>query len=355
MGSMELLGVFDRLAGTGSREVQALADPASGLCAWIAIDRPELGPAFGGVRRCAYADEGAALADALRLARAMTVKCALYDLPAGGAKAVVRADRLTDPERAYRRLGRAVERLGGRFFTGPDVGTGPAELAWLAAETRYVTRPDDAGPGEIGRATATGVERAIEAALAHADAGGGDPSGRTIVIQGLGDVGARLARSLAARGARVLGVETDPERLARAVADCGVEPLNPGAEYAMACDVFAPCAVGGLLDEPVARSLRARVVCGSANNVLADELAADALARREILFVPDPVASAGGLLLGATFHLEERRPSFEEIGRRVAETTARVLERARADRATPLATVEREVRESLAARGEDHG
>ena len=347
----EPTALFDRLKRAGSREVVAVHHSASGLAAWIALDRPELGPAFGGVRRRSYPSEGAALDDALKLARAMTEKCVLFDLPAGGAKAVVLRDRLTDPELGYRELGRAVERLGGRFFTGPDVGTGLEELAFLSDETRYVTRPDEQGPGEIGRATATGVERAIGVALEELD-GAAQWAERTVVVQGLGDVGERLARSLRARGATVLGTDVDEDRLVRVTRDCDVVPLKPGSEYATACDVLAPCAVGGLVNRANVETLAARVLCGSANNMLADAETASALAARDVLFVPDPVASSGGLLLGATFHLEGRRPSFEEIGDSVATATRRILQRASAEGSTPTVALQRDVDERIEARME---
>jgi len=341
--------LFDRLASSGNPEILALGDAASGLAAWIAIDRPELGPAFGGIRRRSYADEGAGLADALRLARAMTEKCALLELPAGGAKGVILADRLRDPERGYREIARAVERLGGRFYTGPDVGTGPTELGWMAAETRFVTPPDDEGPGEIGAATAIGVEHAIGAALVHLD---GDErwDERTIVVQGLGGVGGRLARTLAERGARVHATDTDAGRLDRAAREGDLVPLKPGDEYATRCDVFAPCAVGGILGPERAQDLPARLVCGSANNVLASDDVAELLRRRGVLLVPDPVASAGGLLLGATFHLEGRRPTADEIGRRIASLTRSVLERARTDGSTTSRALRRAVDERVAQR-----
>ena len=342
---------FDRLERSGSREVLAIHHAESGLAAWIVFDRPELGPAFGGIRRRDYPDQEAALDDALVLARAMTEKCALFDLPAGGAKAVLLRDRMISPERAYRELGRAIERLGGRFYTGPDVGTGPAELGFLAEETRYVTRPDGEGPGEIGRATATGVERAMGVALEELD-GSARWAERTVVVQGLGDVGERLAKSLRQRGARVYGTDLDSERLERVTRDCDLAPLKPGAEYATSCDVLAPCAVGGLLNRAIVPTLAARVVCGSANNTVADVETAAALAERGVLFVPDPVASSGGLLLGASFHLEGRRPSLQAIGDAVDAVTRRILTRARADQVSPSAALRRDVDERIESRME---
>jgi leucine dehydrogenase len=198
--SFELL---DQLARDGFEEIVALHDRRSNLRAFFALHDTSAGCAFGGIRRWSYFDEEGALRDCMRLARTMTYKCALAGLPAGGAKLVVVDRPDVDLEPAYRHLGDFVERLGGRYYSGPDVGTTAAELAWVARRTRYVTDPGPEGPGELAEATAAGVVAGIGAALAHLD-GWEDWPKRTIVVQGLGEVGRSSSRGSArsARGSR---------------------------------------------------------------------------------------------------------------------------------------------------------
>ena len=168
----------------GFEEVIAIHDRHSGLEAFLAIHDTSRGPAFGGIRRWAYRNEREALMDCLRLSQAMSRKCALAGLQAGGAKVVLLDRDGLDLEAAYRHIGRVVERMAGRFYTGPDMGTGEPELQWLAEETRYATRPDPEGPGMLAESTAEGVFRGAEAALVHLD-GEAAWGKRRVVVQGL--------------------------------------------------------------------------------------------------------------------------------------------------------------------------
>ena len=177
--------ILDAMAREGFEEVLALHDRASGVRGFLGIHDSTRGSAFGGIRRWSYLDEDQALRDCLRLARAMSHKCALAGLPVGGGKLVLLDRPDLDLERAYSAVGDLVERLNGRFYTGPDVGTGPAELAAVAARTRFVTDPGPKGPGELSEATAEGVFRGIGATLRHLD-GAEDWPRRTVVVQGLG-------------------------------------------------------------------------------------------------------------------------------------------------------------------------
>lgn len=342
---------LDALAGGGFEQVVAVHDRRSGLRALLAVHDTSVGPAFGGVRRRSYRDEPEALRDALRLARAMTHKCVLLDLPAGGAKVVVVDDPDLDLQGAYQHLGEVVEGLGGRYYTGPDLGTGERELGWMAERTGFVTRPDEAGPGLLPEATAEGVFAGIGAALRHLD-GEEDWEQRRVVVQGLGAVGRRLASRLLGVGARVVGVDTD-SRIAEATRqELGLELIEPGSELERSCDVLAPCALGGLLHDLSVPRLSCRVVAGAANNVLASLEHADAMQARGILHAPDFVVNSGALLRGALFHLEGRREPLEDIGRRVGETLGRVLEESRSTGRAPMRVALEEAEARLARRRE---
>ncbi|MBL8861404.1 MAG: amino acid dehydrogenase [Planctomycetes bacterium] len=341
--------ILDAMSREGFEEVLAVHDARSGLRAFLAIHDSSAGPAFGGVRRWAYEDEDGALRDALRLARAMTYKCALAGLPAGGAKMTILDRGGLDLPAAYRAVGDLAERLAGRWCAGPDVGTGEAELRALAARTRHATDPGPSGPGELVESTVEGVFRGLLAALEHLD-GEADLPRRSIVVQGLGEVGAGLARRLVARGARVRASDLDSAR-ARAIShELEIELVDPATEFDQRCDVFAPCALGGILHDLSIARLRCRVVAGGANNVLARHAHGERLHERGILFAPDFVLNAGALVRGALFHLEGRREPVAAIGDRVAATTARILDRARAEGWAPSRVAIEEAEDVLAER-----
>lgn len=319
--------VLDAMAREGFEQMIALHDRHSGLRAFIGLHDTSAGPAFGGIRRWQYRDEREALRDCLRLAAAMSHKTALADLPAGGGKLVVLDLPGVDWERGYAYLGREVEQLRGRFYTGPDVGTGERELAWVARETGFVTRPDESGPGELAESTAVGVFAGMGTALRLLD-GEADWPRRSVVVQGLGDVGERLARHLVQAGAAVIASDIDSARAERVADDLGIELVDPSHELDVECDVFSPCAMGGIVHDLSLARLRCRVVAGAANNILARPEHGDRLHERGILFVPDFIVNAGALIRGAIFHLEGCREPVERIGERVATATLAVLERA---------------------------
>ena len=322
------LHVLDTMARLGFEEVLCLNDRQSGLRGFLAIHDTSAGPAFGGVRRMEYRDEEEALTDCLRLSQGMSHKCVLAGLPAGGAKIVLLGREGVDWPAAYRALGKTVERLAGRLDTGPDVGTGQDELGWMVPETAFVTDPGPAGPGLLGESTSEGVFAAMEQVLLHLD-GTVDWTQLSVVIQGLGVVGLGLARRLVGLGAKVLASEISPERAEAAQKELGLELLPPESGIGVECDVFAPCALGGILHDLSVERLRCRAVVGGANNVLARSLHGDRLHERGILYVPDFLANAGALIRGTLFHLEGIRLAPEEIGLRVAESVRDVLVQAR--------------------------
>ncbi len=340
--------ILDAMAREGFEEVIAFHDRATGLRGFLGIHDSSRGRAFGGIRRWSYLDEDQALRDCLRLSRAMSHKCALAGLAVGGAKLVLLDRSDLDLQAAYRAVGDLVERLGGRFYTGPDVGTGPAELAAVAERTRYVTDPGPKGPGELSEATAEGVFQGLAATLRFLD-GKEDWKERTIVVQGLGEVGRGLARRLVERGARVLAAEIDAARGEEVAAELDLELIDPATEYDQRCDVFAPCALGGILHDLTLTRLRCRVVAGGANNVLVRPLHGDRLHERGIVYAPDFVINSGALIRGVLFHLEGKREPVAAIGERIAGALVEVLERARAEDRPP-ARVALEEAESRIAR-----
>ena len=285
-------------AGGGGHERVALGvDEASGYRGIIAVHSTALGPALGGTRFWNYASDGEALTDALRLSRGMTYKNALARIPFGGGKSVIIGDNRTR-ERAsvFRAHGRFVETFEGRYITAEDVGTSPADMELCRAETRHAA-------GLVGRSgdpspfTAHGVFRAMQAA-ARFRWGADSLAGRTVALQGLGNVGLNLARELREAGARLVVADVDPERARRAAAELGAAAVEPAEIYGAAADVFAPCALGGVLNDETLPRLTVEIVCGAANNQLLEARHGDALDARGILYAPDYAANAGGVING---------------------------------------------------------
>jgi leucine dehydrogenase len=344
--------LFDRMAQEGFERVVALQDRRSGLRGFIVLHDTVAGPAFGGVRRRAYRDEAEALADCMRLARSMTWKCAMLDLPAGGAKTCLMDSAAVEWESAYEALGRVVEELGGKYYTGPDIGTSERELEWLSRTTTRVTRPGPDGPMELSEATAEGVFQGMVEALRSLD-GEEDWPARRVVLQGLGEVGSRVARRLSEAGAKVIASEVREERALEVARELELELVNPRAEFDEPCDIFAPCALGGILHDITLARLRCRVIAGAANNVLARLDSGDDLHERGILYVPDILVSSGALLRGAVFHLEGTRLPVDVIGKRIGAAVREVLRVANEVGDAPIRVAMREAERRVRARWED--
>ncbi len=324
------MSVFSATDYDDHEEVCFFRDPGSGLRAIIAIHVSRGGVAGGGVRMWPYDDEQKAVTDALRLSRAMTSKFALAGIAIGGAKTVIIGDPRRDksPE-LLRALGRAVESLGGRYICGPDVGTTPEDMAVIASVTAHARgRPGESG--DTSPATGYGVFVAMTAAAEH-KWGRKDLSGLRVAVQGVGGVGYALCRHLHEAGARILVSDVDPGAVARAVAAFDAVAVDPGEILAVECDILAPCALGAVLDDETIPAIAAGIVCGGANNQLAEARHGADLARRGILYVPDYVANAGGAI-----NAVREGPDYdaEEAGRAVAgirETCLAVFRRAEAD------------------------
>lgn len=313
----------DLSPGTPPEAVHVMRDPASGLEGVIVLHSTRLGPAAGGCRLWHYADAAAGTTDALRLAEGMAYKNALADLPLGGGKAVIRRPAGGfDRAALFRAFGREVERLEGRYITAEDVGTGVEDMRWVREETTHVAGlpvPVGAVGGDPSPWTALGVLRAMEEATRRRHGSG--LSGACVALQGLGHVGERLATQLVAAGARLVVADIDPQRAADISARLGAQLVAPDAIIDVPCDVFAPCALGGVLNEGSVSRLKAGIVCGAANNVLAADADGLRLAERGILYCPDYVVNSGGIINVCAEHLGW---SLAEVERRVGMTGRRL-------------------------------
>jgi leucine dehydrogenase len=283
-------------------EVVVRHDAASGAWMLIGVHSTVLGPAMGGTRLATYPAPESALEDLLRLSTAMTWKQAAADTPYGGGKAVLAVPEIPvpgSPERRalLRRYGALVDSLHGTYVTAPDMNTGEADMDLIGERTRYVLgRPvASGGAGDPGAATARGVFHGIEASVKHAF-GSEDLTGKTVLVQGLGSVGARLSTHLVEAGATLLVADVNGGRAA-AIAD-ELEATVVSAEEAIgtACDVLAPCATGKVVTGSTIPQLRCRIVAGAANNQLGAPEDGDRVRDAGILYAPDFVINAGGVI-----------------------------------------------------------
>lgn len=306
------MGILDSMVAHDHEQVIVLQNRAAGLRGFIAIHDTTLGPALGGVRIWKYENEEAALADALRLSRAMSYKAALAELPAGGGKAVIVDHAGLQRAAAFEAFGRVVESLRGRFFTGVDVGITPDDIKAIGRATRYVACESSPALGDISEQTAIGVWHGMRACLEFA---GIAPRGATIAIQGVGSVGLHLARILKGEGLKLIVADINAERAQQAAHELGARVVPPDEILATRCDVLAPCALGGVVNGDTVPRIAARIVCGSANNILATAEDGDALARRGILYAPDYLVNAGGVIRGAEFYLLQRADSSASLAR----------------------------------------
>jgi leucine dehydrogenase len=287
--------LFDTIADMGHEQLVLCQDSASGYRGIIAVHSTVLGPALGGTRFWSYATDEEAIVDALRLARGMTYKNAVAGLNLGGGKSVIIGDNKTAfREMIFRAHGRFVESLGGRYITAEDVGTSTADMDYVHMETDYVSglagRSGDPSP-----VTAHGVFRAIQAS-AKERWGTDDLSTRTVALQGCGHVGYYLAKELHEAGAKLVVTDIDAERVKRVVNEFGARGVSTDEIYGVAADIFAPCALGAIINDKTIPQLKVEIVAGAANNQLLEERHGDELTRRNIIYAPDYVANAGGVI-----------------------------------------------------------
>ncbi|MFP3948064.1 MAG: Glu/Leu/Phe/Val family dehydrogenase [Gemmatimonadota bacterium] len=286
--------IFSRLEEHEHEQLAFWSEPAVGYRGIIAIHDTTLGPALGGTRFWSYESDEEAVVDVLRLSRAMTYKAAVMGLNVGGGKSVLIGDpRTPDREMIFRAHGRAIESLGGRYITAEDVGTTARDMEFVRMETEWVTGTPESS-GDPSPLTAWGVFQGIRACLDELH-GTDQLEGRHVSIQGAGHVGYYLARYLTEVGAKITVADIDEARAARIEEEFGADRVEPEEIYDVEADAFAPCALGGVLNDETLPRLRVDIVAGSANNQLAEERHAAALAEQDILYAPDYVINAGGL------------------------------------------------------------
>jgi leucine dehydrogenase len=318
--------------------VHLFRDRASGLTAIIAIHSTKLGPAAGGTRFWHYADRQAAITDALRLSRGMSYKNAMAGLPAGGGKAVILAgaDKTTELLDAF---ARSVETLGGRYITAQDVGMSEADMVSLSRTTAHVAGLPGQG-GDPGPSTARGVYLGVKAAVRRA-LGRESMQGVHVAIQGVGSVGGGLARHLAADGARLTIADADPARAEALAREIIAAVVPADAIMTVGADVFSPCALGAILTDTSVAALQVAAVAGGANNQLATAAQGEALKARGILYAPDYVINAGGII-NVLRHLGQGGDA--EVNRRIATIPARldaIWDESAAAGETPAAVADR--------------
>ncbi|HKO15220.1 MAG TPA: Glu/Leu/Phe/Val dehydrogenase [Gemmatimonadaceae bacterium] len=293
--SSQGMPIFDTIASMGHEQLVLCQDTASGYRGIIAVHSTVLGPALGGTRFWNYVSDEDAIVDALRLARGMTYKNAVAGLNLGGGKSVIIGDnRTTSRELLFRAHGRFVESLGGRYITAEDVGTSTADMDFVHMETDYVSglagRSGDPSP-----VTAHGVFRAVQAS-ARERWGSDDISTRTVALQGCGHVGYYLAKELHEAGAKLIVTDIDGERVKRVVNEFGARAVAADDIYAASADIFSPCALGAIINDKTIPQLKVAIVAGAANNQLLEERHGEELDERGILYTPDYVANAGGVI-----------------------------------------------------------
>ncbi|MBI2873548.1 MAG: Glu/Leu/Phe/Val dehydrogenase [Firmicutes bacterium] len=330
--------IFEQVEHLGHEQLVFCYSGEAGLKAVIAIHDTTLGPSLGGVRMWPYTSEAEAVRDALRLSMAMTYKSSVAGLDHGGGKAVVIADPRTDKSEAlFRALGRFIEGLQGRYIAAEDVGTRIEDMDIIRSETRYVTGVCEGfgGGGNPAVTTAFGVFRGIQSA-ADEVWGSGDLAGKRVAVQGLGNVGANLCRYLREAGAHLTVTDIYPERVEAVVGELGAAAVAPEAIYDVECDIFSPNALGAVMNDGTIPRLKCKVVAGAANNQLAEERHGERLADLGILFAPDYVVNAGGVIHVADELLGFNRERMMARTSRIYDNLKKVLRKAREEGIPPF-------------------
>jgi leucine dehydrogenase len=331
------MAIFESREFEGHEEVVFTCDSCTGMRAIIAIHSTKLGPALGGCRMFRYACEADAVKDVLRLSRGMTYKAAAAGVALGGGKSVIIGDPREEKSRELLlAMGRAIERLNGRYIVGEDIGTNPEDMSVIREQTKSVSclAESDSGYGDPAPLTALGVLQAIQAALVVV--GGSDRlKNLTVAVQGVGNVGLNLCSLLAAEGAKLVVCDAYAENAARADL-LGARIVSCDEIYAVDADVFAPCAIGATLNDETIIQLKAKIVAGAANNQLAEERHAELLKARGILYIPDYVANAGGLVSCAAEWYRSPRSAIRRDVLRIRETCSDIIRRSRESDQTTL-------------------
>lgn len=304
----------------GHEAVHTFSDAKSGLQAIIAVHNTARGPAAGGTRFWSYADPKDAVTDVLRLSKAMSYKNAVAGLSLGGGKAVIlRPEGEFDRKSLFEAYGRAVESVGGKYITAEDVGVSPDDMQIIKTQTDFVAGLDDgpAASGDPSPVTAEGVFRSIKVAVSHA-LGRESLKGLKVAVQGLGHVGFGLCEHLHRAGVHLIVTDINKAALDRARTEMDAEVVEPDAIYAVTADVFAPCALGGAISDITLPQIRASIIAGAANNQLATREMGEACRQRGILYAPDYVVNAGGIInvaaeVSGSYDLEWVRKKLDEL------------------------------------------
>ena len=330
MAEANSMNLYKDISDKSFERIVRCDDPVAGLTAIIAIHDTTLGPALGGTRFYPYTSFEEALADVKRLAEAMTYKNAIAGLPFGGGKAVIIGDPRTDKTlELLKAYGGFLDYLEGRYFTAEDVGTGIEDMAFIRQYSRYA-RGFPQADGAPHPATAKGVFLGIKAALKHC-LGSDDLSNRTVAIQGLGHVGMKTAEYLHAEGAHLKVADIDAGRATEAALRFDGEIIGSGHIHEVAADVFSPCALGGSLNKTTIPQIAAPVVAGSANNQLSTLADSRRLMDRGILYAPDFVINAGGVIDVAMEGLREKEDAIQRKVREIPNTLSRIFKQAQAE------------------------
>lgn len=351
--------VFSNLAFDQHEQVAFAQDSDSGLRAIIAVHNTRLGPAVGGCRMFPYANDADALFDVLRLSRGMTYKSALAGLPFGGGKSVILGDPRSDKSEALlHAMGDFIESLGGRYVAAEDSGTGVADIKTMSERTAFVSGLQDGAEhgGDPSPSTAYGVYLGIRTAVqyrlgAHAESQ--SMKGLRVAIQGLGNVGFHLAGFLRADGAEVYGADVNADNLRRAAEVHGVNVVSPEAILSLEADVLAPCAMGAVLNQESIDALRVGIVAGAANNQLADEQQASHLWDRGILYCPDFLINAGGIIDVYHQRIGSEKAVMREHVERIASNLHEILYRSDRAGRSPHLVAEELAEEYLSSSSDD--
>jgi len=321
------MNIFEKVEPGGYEQLVFCHDRETGLKAIISIHDTTLGPALGGVRMWPYKSEQEAVDDVLRLARGMTYKAAAAGLNLGGGKSVIIGDSSRDKTpKLLRAFGRFVESLGGRYITAEDVGTCQKDMDIIAGETKYVTGrdPSAGGSGDPSPFTALGVLYGIRAAVKYLY-GTESLAGKRVAVQGTGNVGYHLCSLLFKEGVELIAADINQKSLEAVVKEFGAQAVGTDEIYSTECDIFAPCALGGIINDHTVERLRCRIVAGSANNVLLEDRHGELLEERKILYVPDYVINAGGLInVAGELEGYDRQQVLKQV-EKIYDNVARVL------------------------------
>jgi leucine dehydrogenase len=332
----------------GHEQLLLSHDPSCGYYGIIAIHDTTLGPALGGTRFWQYRNTDEAVTDALRLARGMTYKAAVAGINLGGGKSVIVGDnRRVDREALFRAHGRFVETLNGRYITAEDIGTSPTDMEYIKLETDHV-----AGllglSGDPSPVTAYGVYVGMKAA-AKGRWGSDVLQGKTVAVQGAGNVAYHLCRHLHGDGVRLIATDIRPEKVKRVVDEFGALAVAPEAIYDQRADIYAPCALGATVSDDTIPRLKVQVVAGAANNQLAEDRHGDELEKRDILYAPDYVINGGGVInVYGELNRWPAERSLKKAGE-IYETLLRIFEIARSERIPTYRAADRLAEQRIAA------